>query len=273
MADGLKVSLTFDVDTIALWMGTQDSTAFSRGEFGVVGTERILKLLKQHEISGTFFVPGITATTYPQLVESIANHGHEVAHHGNHHESPARMDRSQELEALEAGASILEAIAGSRPVGWRSPGWYVSEHSLELLLENGFIYDSSLMGHDIEPYWCRVGDRWEKGGGIEWGAKVDLVEFPIAWHLDDFPWFEYIPPRGGNLTAASAVLETWLGDLDWALQNGGSGVLTYTMHPQVIGRGHRMLMLEKLITEVAKREVAFVTLEKAALQWRQEQTS
>ena len=102
---------------------------------------------------------------------------------------------------------------------------------------------------------------------------MDLVEFPIAWHLDDFPWFEYIPPQGGNLTAASAVLETWLGDLDWALQNGGSGVLTYTMHPQVIGRGHRMLMLEKLITEVAKREVAFVTLEKAALQWRQEQTS
>ena len=52
MADELKVSLTFDVDTIALWMGTQDSTAFSRGEFGVVGTERILKLLKQYEILG-----------------------------------------------------------------------------------------------------------------------------------------------------------------------------------------------------------------------------
>ena len=55
-------------------------------------------------------------------------------------------------------------------------------------------------------------------GGLE-GAEVDLVELPISWHLDDFPWFEYIPPKGGNLTPASAVLETWLGDLDWAREH------------------------------------------------------
>tara|TARA_B100001250_G_scaffold409092_1_gene432750 strand:- start:5962 stop:6357 length:396 start_codon:yes stop_codon:yes gene_type:complete len=129
------------------------------------------------------------------------------------------------------------------------------------------------MGHDVRPYWCRSGDQWEKGVGISWGTKVDLVELPIAWHLDDFPWFEYIPPKGGNLTPASAVLETWLGDLDWARKHEPGGLLTYTMHPQVIGRGHRMLMFEALFDEIEKREdVKFVTLQEASDRWRSEQT-
>jgi peptidoglycan/xylan/chitin deacetylase (PgdA/CDA1 family) len=272
--DELSVSLTFDVDTVSLWMGAKDSTAFSRGEFGVVGTQRILQTLKRNDIHGTFFVPGLTATTYPQLVEDIVAGGHEIGHHGNHHESPARISRDEELEVLREGTEILYSITGRRPVGWRSPGWYVSEHSLELLVQEGFSYDSSLMGHDVQPYWCRVGDQWEKGSGVTWGSQVDLVEVPIAWHLDDFPWFEYIPPKGGNLTPASAVLETWLGDLDWAREHETGGVLTYTMHPQVIGRGHRMLMLENLISEIRDRgDVEFTTLEQAAEEWRKKQSS
>ena len=76
------------------------------------------------------------------------------------------------------------------------------------------------------------------------------------------------------MTPASAVLETWLGDLDWAREHETGGVLTYTMHPQVIGRGHRMLMLEKLISEIRDRgDVGFTTLEQAAEGWRGKQSS
>jgi peptidoglycan/xylan/chitin deacetylase (PgdA/CDA1 family) len=266
-----KVSLSFDVDTISIWMGSPDATAFSRGEFGVVGTRRVLRLLKQHNILGTFFVPGLTAKTYPRLVEEIAQEGHEIAHHGNHHESPARLSREQERQVLEDGTKILEEITGKRPMGWRSPGWYVSENSLELLVEAGFSYDSSLMSHDVQISRCRAGDRWTKGEGVTFGNEVDLIEVPIAWHLDDFPWFEYIPPKGGNLTNPSAVLETWLGDLNYARKYEPGGTLTYTMHPQVIGRGHRMLMLEQLIEEIETMEdVQFTTIEAAASQWRKE---
>ena len=220
-----KVSLSFDVDTISIWMGSPDATAFSRGEFGVVGTRRVLRLLKRHNILGTFFVPGLTAKTYPRLVEEIAQEGHEIAHHGNHHESPARLSREQERQVLEDGTKILEEITGKRPTGWRSPGWYVSENSLELLVEAGFSYDSSLMSHDVQISRCRAGDRWTKGEGVTFGNEVDLIEVPIAWHLDDFPWFEYIPPKGGNLTNPSAVLETWLGDLNYARKYEPGGTL------------------------------------------------
>ena len=268
MADRSRVSLTFDVDTISLWMSRQDRTAFSRGEFGVVGARRILKLLGSRSIHATFFVPGLTASTYPDLLEEIVDGGHEVGHHGNHHENPARLERDDERRVLEEGLAILENLTGQRPVGWRSPGGYVTSSTFELLIDAGFSYDSSLMGHDVRPSRCRLDDRWVKGEGVEWGTEVDLVEFPWAWHLDDFPWFEYIPPQGGNLTPPSAVLETWLGDLDWALTHEPGGVLTYTMHPQVIGRGNRMLMLEQLLDEIEERDVGFTTLEKAAADWR-----
>ncbi len=156
MTDRSYVSLTFDVDTISLWMSRQDRTAFSRGEFGVVGARRILKLLGSRSIHATFFVPGITASTYPDLLEEIVDGGHEVGHHGNHHENPARLERDDEKRVLEEGLTILEGMTGRRPVGWRSPGGYVTSSTFELLIEAGFSYDSSLMGHDVRPYWCRL---------------------------------------------------------------------------------------------------------------------
>ncbi|HCJ85571.1 MAG TPA: polysaccharide deacetylase, partial [Acidimicrobiaceae bacterium] len=65
----------------------------------------------------------------------------------------------------------------------------------------------------------------------------------------------------------------WLGDLDWAREHEPGGLLTYTMHPQVIGRGHRMLMFETLVDEIEKREdVAFVTLQEASDRWRAKQS-
>ena len=78
------VCLSFDFDAVSLWMalGQTSPTPISRGEFGRVGVERILKLLQKHRISGTFFIPGITLKTYPTACRDIAEAGHEIAHHG-----------------------------------------------------------------------------------------------------------------------------------------------------------------------------------------------
>lgn len=265
----LTVCLSFDVDTVSIWLGAEDATAFSRGEFGVIGTQRLLRLFEQRGIPGTFFVPGLTAQVYPELIAEIAAAGHEIGHHGHFHESPARLDRDEEAEVLEKGAAALEEVVGFRPVGWRSPAWYVSKNSLSLLHEAGFSYDSSLMGHDVRPYWCRVGDEWGRRQGVRFGDEIDLVELPVAWHLDDFPWFEYVPPRGGNMTSPSSVLEVWKGDFDYAYREEPGGVLTVTMHPQVIGRGHRMLLLEQFIEHVqAHEDIEFSTMQDVAAAYR-----
>jgi peptidoglycan-N-acetylglucosamine deacetylase len=275
------VCLSFDFDAISLWIGPMGATSpsmISRGEFGAVGVERILRLLDHKGIAATFYVTGHTADTYPEHVRAIVAAGHEVGHHGYLHENPVSLEsKDAERRVLELGLAALDRAAGVRPVGYRSPSWDNSPHTIELLLEYGFRYESSLMGKDFEPYWCRVGDVIRKDGPYEFGPNVDLVELPVSWLLDDFPHFEYyrVANRSNQgLSAPSKVEEIWRGEFDFMYQEVPSGVYTLTMHPQVIGRGHRMLMLERLIDYFASHEgVRFTTLADAAEAWRAAQQS
>ena len=72
------------------------------------------------------------------------------------------------------------------------------------------------------------------------------MEVPVYWALDDWPFFEPGPGRDG-LAAPSRVMEIWSGELRYAYDNAPGGLLTVTVHPECIGRGHRMLMLEQFI--------------------------
>jgi peptidoglycan/xylan/chitin deacetylase (PgdA/CDA1 family) len=264
----LTVCLTFDFDAISVWLQTGSPSAISRGEFGAVAVPRILAWLEHRSIAATFFVPGHTVLTYPDVVRSIRDAGHELAHHGWVHENPARSDAATERRALEKGLEAFDTITGLRPTGWRSPAWDMSERSVDLLLEYGFRYDSSMMGTDFLPYWVRRGDVIDPDGPYRFGEATDLVEIPVYWGLDDFPVFEFVAARGG-LAAPSAVREIWQGDFDFAYRDCPGGVYTLTMHPQVIGRGHRLLMLEKLVDYMAQHaDVCFSTVHDAAEAWR-----
>ena len=133
------------------------------------------------------------------------------------------------------------------------------------------------MGNDFRPYWCRVGDRINRDGPYGFGREVDLVELPVSWILDDFPHFEYIRVRPNylapGLSAPSKVEEIWRDDFDFMEREVPNGVLTLTMHPQVIGRGHRMLMLERLIGYFRDHEgVHFATMSDAADAFRAEES-
>ena len=122
-----------------------------------------------------------------------------------------------------------------------------------------------MMGHDFMPYQARRGDVITENA-ISFGKSTQLVEMPISWSLDDFPHFEYF--RGGGLMHAGQVLDNWLGDLTYMQTATDWGVLTYTFHPFVIGRGHRMLMLEKFLNHVEGHDVRFATIEEVAREHR-----
>ena len=62
---------------------------------------------------------------------------------------------------------------------------------------------------------------------------------------------------------ANQVLDNWIGDFLFMQSATQWGVLTYTFHPFVIGRGHRMLMFEQLILKLGDLGANFVTAEKA----------
>lgn len=268
------VCLSFDFDAVSSWIvkGRTTPTLMSRGEFGAVGVPRILDLLQEYNIKSSWFIPGVTLYSYPEICEKIAADDHEIGHHGWSHIPPASLSREEEHEQLILGNEEIQKLTGRKARGYRSPSWDLSANSVDLLLEEGFQYDSSMMGHDYVPYNVRKGDMVHPDARVDFGAPTELIEMPISWSTDDFPHFEYVRSKTSvlpGLRSTSDVLENWLGDFDYLQQKLDWGILTYTCHPFCIGRGHRMLMLEKLIVELMDRGARFLTMEDALAEFGQ----
>jgi peptidoglycan-N-acetylglucosamine deacetylase len=150
----------------------------------------------------------------------------------------------------EKGLEALARVAGVRPAGYRSPGWDLTDNSIRLLAELGFRYDSSLAADDYNCYFARIGDVARTDGGYLFGEPSEIVEIPVSWSWDDFPQFEFVSsPRfsASTLASPSKVFEIWASDIDFLAERVPGGVFDLTMHPQVIGRGHRIKLLEQVI--------------------------
>ena len=254
------VVLSFDVDGVSGAINRNPDAArlpslMSMREYGPsVGTPRILDLMDDYGIKASFYIPGYVAETHEALVSEIAGRGHEIAHHGYMHEPPATLSKAQEEEVLDKGIAIIERITGRKPLGYRSPSWELSEHSLALLADRGFEYDSSLMGNDV-PYHIDA-------------DGTQLVEIPIHWELDDAPYFSYAPSLGSRNLMASPeqVYQVWSAAFDGMYHYGRSFVLT--MHPFVTGRPGRLRMLERLIQHMRELPgVEFMTALDLARMW------
>jgi len=268
----LTCCITFDFDAMSSWVGTvksQNPSMISRGQFGAVAVPRILDLLERYGVTAGFAIPGHTAYAFPRLVESICARGHEIVHHGWVHENPADFDEAGERRILEEGLRALERVAGVRPSGYRSPAWDFSPRTVDLLIEYGFLYDSSCMGDDFYPYYLRTGDQWSLDSAYRFGTTTELVEMPVTWGLDDFPVSEFVLGFNQGLQGPSAVEEMWRGDFDYACRNSHGGVFILTLHPQTTGRGNRMSMLERLLVHFSAQDnVVFDTMHNYASRWK-----
>ncbi|MBW1888443.1 MAG: polysaccharide deacetylase [Deltaproteobacteria bacterium] len=247
-----------------MWISAKFTTPAleSRGEYGArVGVPRILPLLDRYHIRATFFVPAETARRHPSLVKEIHDRGHEIGHHGDMHESPMKLKLDEEKRILETGFETLEKVVGERPKGYRSPAGELSPNSIRLFQEYGFLYDSSMMGDDFQLYLLK-----------EDGKETNVVEIPFSWELDDAPYFlfSFRPTFYTGMSEPSKVYDIWATEFDGAYENGG--VFTLTMHPQIIGRYHRLQMLEKLIQYIAGHtDVWFATCTEIANDWLNQQ--
>jgi len=186
--------ITFDFDAMSglVARGLTTPTPVSRGEFGAVAIPRILKLLKRYDIKASFFIPGVVIGTYPKECEWILAAGHEIGHHGWTHVPPANLTPAEEEDGLIRGIETIRSLTGDAPRGYRSPSWDLSNSTVELLLRHGFLYESSMMGNDHEPYRVRQGDVVTVDAPMQFGTTTPLIELPISWTLDDFPHFEYL---------------------------------------------------------------------------------
>ncbi|MCE2998963.1 MAG: polysaccharide deacetylase family protein [Betaproteobacteria bacterium] len=268
------VCLTFDFDAISGFIARGQTTASwrSRGEFGPrVGAPRLLALFRQYGIRTSWYVPGHTIETFPAAVSAVVEAGHEIGHHGWTHRPPASLTREQEEAELVCGNEAIRRISGRNARGYRSPSWDLSPHSVELMLKHGFDYDSSMMGDDYTPYYARQGDRIELEEKAVFGTQSTLVEMPIHWSTDDSPHFEFVRTETSlrqGLQNAGDVLDNWIGDFLYMKRAVDWGVLTYTCHPFIIGRGHRMLMLERLIRRILDEGGVFQRVDETVDEYR-----
>jgi peptidoglycan-N-acetylglucosamine deacetylase len=264
------VCLTFDFDTQSGFIarGMTTPTPLSRGEFGGrVACGRLLKFLDERGIKTTWFTPGFTIESWPKESAAVAEGGHEIGHHSWAHIPNANQTRDEEEADLVRANENIKKLTGRTARGYRSPSWDLSPHTIDLLLKHGFLYDSSLMGGDYIPYRARRGDKVELGKPYGFGEETSLIEMPISWSLDDHPHFEFIrTPQtvAPGLQPARAVMQSWYDEFTYMKKTVDWGVLTYTMHPYVIGRGYRMLALEDLVDRLARDGAVFMTMEQAA---------
>ncbi len=249
----VAVALSFDVDNELLSFNSPLPVPLSQGQYGATtGLPRILSVLDRHNVPATFFVPAVSAMLDAEMISSILkSKRHEIGVHGWIHENlPALGDAALEQRLLTQSIDYLTKATGKRPVGYRAPSWAFSPHTLSQIVQAGFLYDSSFMAMD-EPYEL-----------VQHGKPTGLIEIPIEWILDDYPYFG--PNASGALPSPAAVYEIYKAEFDAAYEDGTMFVLT--THPHIIGHRSRSAQLDKLISYMkAKPGVWFATHEQIAL--------
>lgn len=250
----VALSFDFDAETNALRDNRISPGIFSQGEYAArAAIPRILALLDKYNIPATFFVPAVSALLHLEEMEAIVAKGrHEIGIHGWIHERNSLLSEKEERELMTRSYETLKKITGKAPTGIRTPSWDFSQSTLKIIRELGLLYDSSLMADD-RPYEL-----------LEEGKPTGIVELPVEWLLDDYPYFGF--DRYSSVRphiAPMDVLSIWAAEFDKAYEEGSLFVLT--MHPKYIGHRSRIIMLERLIQRIiAYKNVWFATHEDVA---------
>ena len=110
------------------------------------GAARTLDLLDECAVSATFFVLGIVAERFPELVRSVRERGHEVASKGYQHRSIRELSPAALADDLQRAREAIEHASGERVVGCRVSGWLTPQDAwaLDVMGDEGYRYDSSM---------------------------------------------------------------------------------------------------------------------------------
>lgn len=252
------VAFTFDMDADSLLHLSHPKDSYRRVaaitelQYGPkVGVPRILDLYERYNLKQTFYIPAWCIERYPDTVDAIVKAGHEVGHHGYLHEHPNERPVDEERYWLQRGIDVIERHTGQRPRGYRAPLYKFSESTLDLLLEEGFAYDASLMADDI-PYLIQSG-------------KGDLVELPSYWGLDDWPPYVHMGDIEFEMPvmAPSNAIVAFRDEFDAAWENGGLWIAVW--HPFVSGRLARLRAVEGLLKYMLEKgDVWIASMEEIA---------
>ncbi len=178
-------AFTVDVEDyfqVTAFADTVEMSSWARRESRVEkNTQAVLELLSERGIRGTFFVLGWVAKRYPTLVNEISRQGHEIASHGMNHQLVYNQLPAEFREETRSAKRLLEDISQSPVIGYRAATYSITRRSLwalDVLAEEGFLYDSSIFPMHHDRYG--IPDAKPVPHLMETSQGHKLVEFPIS---------------------------------------------------------------------------------------------
>ncbi len=251
----LALSFDSDHETNELRDGGKSIGRLAWGQYGNrVGVPRVLKLLAKYDVKATFYVPAVSALTYPDEQRRVIAEGHEIGIHGWIHEVNSTLPYEAERELMMRSSDALEKITGIRPVGLRTPSWDFSPNTLRIEKEMGVLYDSSLMA-DEDCYELLLD-----------GEPTGIVELPVEWVRDDAVYFMML--RFQSLrpyTPPTAVYDIFRREFDMAYEEGG--ICQITCHPHIIGYRSRIWIIEELIKHAKSKQDVWFATHREVVEW------
>ncbi|MGH9276519.1 MAG: DUF3473 domain-containing protein [Acidimicrobiales bacterium] len=206
-----------------------------------VGLDRLVALLDRHHVKATFFVLGAVAERHPAVVAELAGSGHEIACHGHRHDLVYRLSPEEFRQDIRRARDAVADATGSAPTGYRAPYFSIRKDSLwalEVLAEEGFVYDSSVF--PVHNYRYGIPDAPREPHDIE--TPVGKVrEFPLtpARVLG-----QNIPFSGG---AYLRILPWWVQRIAWSAADRGDRSMISYVHPWELDPGHPRIDLPRRI--------------------------
>jgi peptidoglycan/xylan/chitin deacetylase (PgdA/CDA1 family) len=267
--DGRRCCLAITVDLglarSGAGIGAADLTD-DRARFGLAeGLPLLRGLLARLGLRATFAVPAVIAEVLGgAALRGIAAEGHEIAAHGLCQEDVSGLAREEERARIARATDILAGHLGAPPAGWFSlprqadpfAGGTISPHTMDLLLAAGYAYFGNGLADDIPHYWV-----------TDFATRRAMLTLPYYYHYDD-QFFLLFPDKGTGLEHADALARNWRAE--FAAQYRRGRYFHMTLHPHAIGFGHRLRMLEDVLTEIARQPGLWnATGTEIALHWRE----
>jgi len=141
--------------------------------------DRILALMDEGQVKGTFFTLGWIAERYPAMVKRIVDSGHELASHGYAHLRASDQSAEEFLDDITRSKALLEDIGGQKVLGYRAPSFSIGSRNLwalDSLLQAGYRYSSSIYPIAHDHYGMPDASRF----AFYPNGKDGLLEVPIT---------------------------------------------------------------------------------------------
>lgn len=187
---------------------------------------RLLDLFDEHNVKATHFVLGWVAERFPELIKEIDHRGHEVASHGYSHQLVYSQTPEEFEQETRRSKDLIEDIIGKAVHGYRAASYSITRKSLwalDILVELGFIYDSSIFPVVHDRYGIKGSPEYPHI--LETPAKRKLVEYPLSTYR---LCGQAIPVAGGGYFR---LYPYWLSRFFYHRINKSSAPFVFYLHP------------------------------------------